>query len=264
MKKPITLVDELAAEAPRLARAEALLGHVFGDRARLLQALTHRSYLNERDSAVPHNELLELLGDAVLSLVVVDSLVRASPDAGEGALTERRAAHVSTENLARAATSSGLVEVLRTGRSLAAGVPENAAADVVEAVLGACYLDAGLEASRELVLRLLGPPPATATPLQAAAKKELQERLQRVVGRAPAYVVEHRDGPNHAPTFSADVVVGDVVLGHGEGRNKRAATEAAAAAALAALIGVDDADLGTRLRPARGLSIVPGPSGPHR
>jgi ribonuclease-3 len=264
VKKPIALVDELAAEADRLDRAEALLGHVFADRGRLLQALTHRSYLNERDSALPHNELLELLGDAVLSLVVVEHLVRTSPEAGEGALTERRAAHVSTENLARAATSSGLVALLRTGRSLAAGVPDNAAADVVEAVFGACYLDAGPEVARALVVRLLGPPPTSATPAQTAAKKELQERLQRVVGRAPAYVVEHRDGPNHAPVFSADVLLGDVVLGHGEGGNKRSATEAAAAAALTALADVDDEALGARLRPARGMSILPGPSGSRR
>jgi ribonuclease-3 len=248
----VDVVAELNAEAARLSRAEQIVGHAFVDRARLLSALTHRSFLNEHKSAVPHNEVLELLGDAVLSLVVVEALVQTSPGADEGDLTERRAAHVSTANLARAATSSGLVALLRTGRSLALGVPENAAADVVEAVLGACYVDGGLQAARALVQRLLGPPPAAAVPTTANAKKDLQERLQGLVGHAPTYVVVHKDGPNHAPVFLAEVVLGEVVLGRGEGRNKRVATEAAAAAALAALVDVDDVTLTAQLR-ASGL-----------
>jgi len=239
----VTIVDELTLEAKRLAAAEQLLGHAFADRHRLLSALTHRSFLNEHASAVAHNEVLELLGDSVLSLVVTEALVRASPGAGEGELTVRRAAHVSTANLARAAAASGLVALLRTGRSLARGVPENVAADVVEAVLGACYEDGGLPAARALVERLLGPPPAEAEPVRAHAKKDLQERLQALVGRAPTYVVAHKDGPRHAPTYTADVVLGDHVLGRGEGPNKRVATETAAAAALAALADVDDAAL---------------------
>jgi ribonuclease-3 len=244
----MTPADELEREATRLSDAETLLGRAFRDRALLLSALTHRSFLNEQRSTVAHNELLELLGDAVLSLVVVEHLVRDNPGAGEGSLTERRAAHVSTENLARVAVSSGLVTLLRTGRSLVGGVPENAAADVVEAVLGACYLDQGIEGARAVVAQLLGPPPTTATPLIANAKKDLQERLQRVFGRAPEYVVSHKEGPNHAPVFAADVVLGDAVLGSGEGRNKRAATEAAAAAALVRMADVDDPGLRARLR----------------
>jgi ribonuclease-3 len=248
----VNIADELHAEGERLARAENVLGRAFVDRSLLLSALTHRSFLNERKSAVAHNEVLELLGDAVLSLVVVEALVHTSPGADEGSLTERRAAHVSTTNLARAATSSGLVALLRTGRSLAAGVPENAAADVVEAVLGASYEDGGLDAARALVQRLLGPPPEVAIPTTANAKKDLQERLQGLVGHAPTYIVAHKDGPNHAPVFSAEVVIGDLVLGRGEGKNKRLATEAAAAAALDALVDVDDVTLTAQLR-ASGL-----------
>lgn len=246
------LQAELHAEASRLGRAEAIVGRAFVDRGLLLSALTHRSFLNERKSAVAHNEVLELLGDAVLSLVVVEELVRSSPDAAEGDLTERRAAHVSTGNLAKAATSSGLVDLLRTGRSLAAGVPENAAADVVEAVLGACYHDGGLDAGRAFVFRLLGPPPEVAQPTTANAKKDLQERLQGLVRHAPTYVVAHKEGPNHAPVFAAEVVIGDLVLGRGEGKNKRLATEAAAAAALESLADVDDEALTAQLR-ASGL-----------
>ncbi len=244
--------DELIAEASRLARAEQLLGHPFSDRRRLLSALTHRSFHNERASDLPDNEVLELLGDAVLSLIVTEVLVHTSPTASEGELTERRAAHVSTANLAQAAGACGLVSLLRTGRSLARGIPENAAADVVEAVLGACYLDGGLSVARAVVLRLLGPPPVVAAVARTNAKKELQERLQALVGFAPSYVVTHKEGPRHAPVYVAEVVLGTRVLGRGEGGNKRTASEAAAADALAALGDVDDATLATRLR-ASGL-----------
>jgi ribonuclease-3 len=245
--------EEVNEERKRLDRAEEILGRTFVDRARLLSALTHRSYLNEHASGVPHNEVLEFLGDAVLSLVVVEALIEASPYAAEGELTERRAAHVSTAKLAETATTSGLVSLLRTGKSLAQGVSHNAAADVVEAVLGAAYLEGGLPAARVIVQRLLGPPPAHAPRLNAHAKKDLQELVQGAVGRAPTYVVAHREGPNHAPVFAARVLLEDVELGHGEGSNKRLATEAAAAHALTALTGLPGdalrARLGGDLRP---------------
>jgi ribonuclease-3 len=250
----VKIDDELRAESDRLARAERVLGRTFSDRARLLSALTHRSFGNERPSAVPHNEVLEFLGDAVLSLVVVDELVRMSPEANEGELTVRRAAHVSTTNLARAATTHGLVGLLRTGRSLASGVTENVAADVVEAVLGAAYLDGGLDAARMLVAHLLGPPPLAAPATTGHAKQALQERLQPLVGHAPTYVVTPGEGPRHAPSFVAEVAFAGVVLGRGEGRNKRAATEAAAAAAVASLAEVEDATLLARFSSAGSTS----------
>ncbi len=242
---------ELEYERDRLTKAEVVLGYRFGDRAWLLAALTHRSWLNEHTTTLGHNELLELLGDAVLSVIVVDELVRTSPaTVGEGELTVRRAAHVSAEALAPVAVRVGLVPLLRAGRGIAANVPANVAADVVEAVIGAVWRDAGeggLEACRTLILRLLGPPPQTAVVTSAHAKRVLQERLQRLFGRAPDYRIERLDGPNHAPNFRADVAFAGHVLGSGTGSNKRNATEAAAQHAVEALVDVNDTTLRERL-----------------
>jgi ribonuclease-3 len=238
---------ELAREAARLERAELILAHAFRDRALLLTALTHRSLLNEVTSSVPHNEVLELLGDAVLSLASVEALVVSSPGSDEGDLTVRRAAYVSEEHLARRADESGLVELLRTGKSIQGRVPVSARADLVEALLGAVYRDAGLEAARQVVRRLLGDVPASAAAHSAHAKRTLQERLQTLFGEPPQYDVERGDGPNHAPTYRAIAVFRGVRLGEGQGKNKRSATEAAAADALSRL-DVDDDALRARLK----------------
>lgn len=243
------LTDEIRAEAQRLGQAEAVAAHVFADRSLLLQALTHRSFLNEHDTALGHNEVLELLGDAVLSLVVVELLMVDSPAAEEGHLTERRAAHVSTENLARASHATGLGALLRTGNGLRPNgqLGENLAADVVEAVLGAVFQDGGLSAARTSVLALLGPPPQAVITASAHAKRVLQERLQRIFGKTPEYVVTRGDGPNHAPCYRACVAFAGHQLGVGIGKNKRTATEEAAAAAVVALTSLDDAALRERL-----------------
>lgn len=243
-------MDELEREADRLKKAEDVVGHVFVDKRRLLSALTHRSYLNENKTVADHNEVLELLGDAVLSLVVVDQLVRESPEQSEGPLTERRAAHVSAENLQKASTSKGLAALLRTGRGVRGAdeaVVANIAADVVEAVIGAVYLDGGLAAAAVAVDKILGPPPKDVVVAAAHAKRVLQERLQHVFGKAPEYVVTRKDGPNHAPVYAAVVSFAGKDLGTGEGKNKRAATEEAAADAVKGLEGLDDPGLREKL-----------------
>lgn len=232
-------------ESARLEKASKVLGHRFAEPSLLLCALTHKSLLNEKSSAVRDNEVLELLGDAVLSLVTVEALVRGSPDSGEGELTERRAAHVSEDALAARADSLGLASLMRTGRSIAGNVPLSARADLVEALLGAVYRDAGLEAARAVAERLLGAPPEEGRAAAGNAKRVLQERLQGLFGEPPTYEVERGEGPNHAPTYRAMARFRGALLGEGLGGNKRAATEAAAADALARL-DVDDAVLRTR------------------
>jgi ribonuclease III len=234
---------ELAHERERIERAERLVGHSFSNRALLLEALTHTSFLNESATAVGSNEQLELVGDAALSLVTVDALLKQTPDSAEGSLTERRAAYVSEAALARAADRHALADLLRTGRAFRDPTP-SARADLVEALVGAVYRDAGLEAARAAVGALLGPPPMHAASEDAAdgapahAKRVLQERLQGAFGEPPTYEVERVDGPNHAPVFRARCVFRGEALGIGEGRNKQAATEGAAAAALASLAAV--------------------------
>lgn len=241
------LSNELQREAPRLERAELLCGHRFRDRALLLRALTHRTYGNESATAVDHNESLELLGDAVLSLVIIAELMGASPGADEGTLSDRRAAHVSEPALARAADRAGLPELLRASRGVTRAVPISARADMMEAVFGAVFLDAGLEAARACVSKMLGPPPERADAPGDNPKRALQERLQRVLQEAPRYEVE-RDGPSHAPTFRARALLRGRPFGEGSGPSKQAATEAAASATLATLP-IDDAELRALLEP---------------
>ena len=128
---------------------------------------------------------------------------------------------------------------------------EGVRADVVEAVIGAVWLDAGghgLAACRTLIFHLLGPPPTAVVEGEMHAKRVLQERLERLLGKAPDYRVVRGDGPNHAPTYRAEVCFNTVVLGAGEGSNKRLATEAAADTAVKALIDVDDQALRERLQ----------------
>lgn len=248
--RSLSVVDDVRAEATRLAAAETVIAYAFRDRRHLLTALTHSSWKNEHSTDVEHNEVLEFLGDAVLSLVVVDELVKCSPGATEGALTERRAAHVSAEVLAMAATRTGLDGLLRTGKGLSGNRPQNVVADVVEAVIGGVWLDAGtngLDACRAVVHQLLGAPPTVVAEAGMHAKRVLQERLQRLLGKAPDYHVVRADGPNHAPTYRAEVCFKDVVLGAGNGTNKRSATEAAAADAVLSLASVDDDTLRGRL-----------------
>src|SRR4051812_601047 len=204
------------------------LGHKFKDEEVLLRALTHSSLLNEKKSAVGDNEILELLGDAVLSLCVVEALVNSSPHSDEGELTDRRAAHVSELALANAADDTGLSSLLRTGRSIVGRVPTSARADLVEALLGAVYQDGGLDAARTTTTKILGEPPTQARAESYNAKRALQERLQRVFGAPPTYEVSRVDGPNHAPTYEAVAKFAGSVLGSGHGGSKRTASEAAA------------------------------------
>ncbi len=225
--------DELDAHRPLLLRAEAVLGYAFANRATLLTALTHTSYLNEHATAVRSNEVLEFLGDAVLGLVTAHALVAQTPNASEGDFTDRRSAHVSAAALLRAAEVHDLAALLRTGKG-ASAVVVSARADVVEALLGAVFTDGGFAVAASAAERLLGAPPrsvaAVATP---HAKRELQELLQSLFGTAPSYTTARTDGPNHAPVYRAEVALFDEVLGAGDGSNKQNATQAAAEHALA-------------------------------
>jgi ribonuclease-3 len=144
-----------AAPDPREALG-ARLGHPFRDQARLLEALTHRSFVNEHPGD-RDNERLGLLGDAVLALVVAEHLLAASPSDPVGVLTPRRAALVSGENLARWADRVGLGAHLRLGRGeeqTGGRAKESVLATALEAVLGVIYLEGGLDACRRTIAAL--------------------------------------------------------------------------------------------------------------
>ena len=204
----------------------------------LRQALTHSSWAHEHPGPDPlDNERLEFLGDAVIQLLAGEALYRADVAAGEGALTLRRAAMVSTGALAAAARRIDLGSFLQVGR----GVERTGGRDLdrllansMEAVFGAIYLDRGLRATAAAFQRL-----AASTNEGGNHKGHLQELTQAVGGGAPRYVVAEATGPSHQRTYTVEVLLGDERLGVGQGSTRRAAEQAAAADALATRYGVE-------------------------
>ena len=222
-------------DGPDVQLVERLRGWM-RDAALLDRALTHGSHASAQ--AGGDYERLEFLGDAVLGLVVVEHLYRRFPDVPEGGLTRMKARLVSARQLAVVSERFGLLARARLGRSEQsdpARARSGVGQDLVEAVIGAVYLDGGLEAARELVLhmfsRLLdGVHAGTA---RRDHKTELQELLQGALQRRPAYEVAGREGPDHAPVFVVEVRLDEQLLGAGRGSSRKAAEQEAAADALA-------------------------------
>jgi ribonuclease-3 len=244
-------------DAATLDAAQKVLGYTFRDDALLLRALTHRSFLNETQRGKPvhivtgHNERLEFLGDAVLGLIAAHALYDVSPDAEEGELTRRRAAYVSANAIAERVLPTALDDLLRVGRGVRRGGlarGTNLISDAFEAIVGSVFLDGGLEAAREVVWRMLGPPPAVA-PQEDSAKTRLQERFQRLVGEVPRYDVHRAGGSDHAPTFVAVVTVFGVHFGEARGPSTKEATRLAAEHALVRCDALDDDQLRSLLGP---------------
>jgi ribonuclease-3 len=218
------------------------LGLVFD--AQLLElALTHRSFAYE-SGGLPTNERLEFLGDSVLGVVVTDALYHRYPDLPEGNLAKLRSAVVSARALAVQARRIGLGEFIRLGRgeeTTGGRDKSSILADTFEAILGAVYLDLGIEVSRELILRLLDEQLAEAAELGAGLdwKTSLQELTAEFGIGVPTYAIEE-SGPDHAKRFEAQVVLADKHYGHGTGSNKKEAEQQAAASAYAELRAVRD------------------------
>lgn len=204
----------------------------------LNRALTHRSYLNENpDASVQDNERLEFLGDAVLDFVVGAYLYDRFPEMDEGELTALRAALVRTRTLAGFARDLSLGKYLRLGYGEAESggrerLPTLCA--VFEAVVGAVYLDQGLEAVQEMMNRLIGPTleRIMAQSLHKDPRSEFQVWAQGEYNITPYYRVVAETGPDHAKMFTVQVLLGEKVWGQGEGRSKQTAAQAAAADAI--------------------------------
>ncbi len=215
-------------DEPGLDELSAVLGVPDLDPELLTHALTHRSFANE-NGQIPNNERLEFLGDTVLGLVVTETLYRNYPDLPEGRLAKLRAAVVSAKALAEVARTLGLGDYVRLGRGEeTTGGREKASilADTVEAILGAIFLQFGIERAGQVVHAIFDPVIADAANLGAALdwKTSLQEvASDRGLG-VPRYVVES-EGPDHARVFSASVLVGDHSFDGGSGRSKKEAEQ---------------------------------------
>jgi ribonuclease-3 len=207
----------------------------------LNQSLTHRSYINEHpDSNLIDNERLEFLGDAVLDFVTGDMLFRRFPDMPEGDLTRLRAALVRTESLASLAIEAKIGQSLRMGKGEEASGGRNRPSNLCgafEAVVGAIYLDQGLQAAIEFVMPRLEKrlSQVLAESLDKDARSVLQEKSQADYNLTPVYNLVSASGPDHDRQFTFEVVIGDQVAGRGVGHSKQAAAQMAAREALQAL-----------------------------
>ena len=219
-------------EAPVLAQLQSRLQHRFARQGLLLQALTHRSFSSE------HNERLEFLGDAVLNLAVAAMLFEKLGTLPEGDLSRVRANLVRQETLHQLALGLGLPQLLRLGEGEARSDGHkrpSILADALEAVIGAVHLDAGYAPAEALVRRLYADVSITPS-MQAAAKDpktELQEWLQGRKMKLPVYRVAATLGAAHKQTFDVECEIPELaVCERGIGASRRAAEQAAAAAAL--------------------------------
>jgi len=223
-----------------LLRIQANLQYTFRDLTLLELALTHPSYAHEHPEEggeEHHNQRLEFMGDAVLDFLVAVWLYRTYRDFPEGPLTRLRATLVRTTTLASLARELELGTALRLGRGEEeSGGSERAAnlCDALEAAVGALYLDGGLS----VIWSRLEPSFARRAEaiLEAEsyvdAKSRFQEWTQAELGKTPAYQIVDETGPDHAKTFTSQVLVGADVAGQGTGASKRMAEQAAARAAL--------------------------------
>jgi ribonuclease-3 len=231
--------DPLAALTDRL-------GHRFSEPGPILLALTHRSWCAE-NAGEASNERLEFLGDAVLGLVVTDHIFTTHPEMPEGSLAKLRAAVVSAGTLASVAGELGVGAALRLGKGEDASGGRSKAsilADAMEAIIGAVYVDGGLDEAQRLVLELFGGHITSEVagpggPGGSDKKTQLQEIAARQFDLAPVYELTD-EGPDHEKRFFATVRVGPTaggagIVGRGEGRSKKQAEQAAAGDALGQL-----------------------------
>jgi ribonuclease-3 len=227
------------------SKLERTVGLEFDDKSLLQRALTHRSYLNEHpDFGFEDNERLEFLGDAVLDFVTGGYLYHRFPELAEGPLTSLRSALVRRETLARFAVRFDLGQHILMGHGEAeSGGRERPAllCAAFEALVGAIYLDQGLDAVRSMVEPLIGPEIECIMRDRSHkdAKSELQELAQAKLHRTPRYATVAESGPDHAKVFTVEVSIGREVYGRGSGPSKQHAAQAAAQEAMVRLEEVD-------------------------
>lgn len=221
---------------PDVAQLADRLQYRFSDASLARMALTHASALVPGGEC---NERLEFIGDRVLGLIVAELLYRAYPMEAVGDLAARYAALVSAPTLAAVAEKLQLADLIRCAPTRQGGAPLNQAvlADACEAIIGAIFLDGGLEAARAFVRRHWDERVEAAAAPPRDAKSRLQEWAQGLGRPLPRYREVERSGPAHAPVFTVEVLLNGEAIGTGAGPSKQRAEQAAAAEALARIEG---------------------------
>lgn len=230
--------DTLNTIAP-LEELEALLGHSFSDRSLLVQALTHRSFVNESGiENMKNNESLEFLGDAVLGFIVSAGIYRQFPGLNEGELSKIKAFLVSAANLFQLAKRIRLGDflLLSRGETKCGGRKKRAIlVDAYEAIIGAIYLDAGVDSAADFIENQIRPNMQQIDIRQLTYgdyKSALQELLHDTGRPEPVYRVVDELGPDHQKTFVVHILVNEEVLAEASGKTKKEAQQSAARIAL--------------------------------
>ncbi|NCO04903.1 MAG: ribonuclease III [Candidatus Magasanikbacteria bacterium] len=231
------MIDEIYKEK-KFSTLEKKIGVNFTTKQHLVQALVHRSYLNEnREFPLAHNERLEFLGDAVLELVVTEFLFEHYLNP-EGELTNWRAALVNAKNCSLVAREMNIEPYLflSHGEQKDAGTKarDYILANAVEAIIGAIYIDQGWDMSKQFITRwvISKLPEILDLGLWMDPKSRFQESAQEIVGVTPTYKVLHEDGPDHDKQFTIAVYLGKEQVARGDGGSKQEAQVAAAEEAL--------------------------------
>jgi ribonuclease-3 len=224
-----------------LDQLEKKLAVVFRDKNLLTLAITHRSYLNENKShKLESNERLEFLGDAVLSLIVSSHIYNKNKELDEGKLTNLRSLIVRTKTLALIANNLKLGQflLLSKGETLTGGRNnETLLADTYEAILGAIYIDQGLDAASKFVNKTLIAQIGNiiSDDMFTDYKSALQQKIQENYHMLPVYKITKESGPDHLKKFTVGVFLNDKLLGQGVGKNKQEAEQQAAKESLVRL-----------------------------
>jgi len=235
-KKQVIRMDSLQALSRNIPFIEKKIGYSFKEPAYLTLAFTHRSFVNENRDVKKHNERLEFLGDSVLGLIIADFLYRHLPNTPEGELSYLRS------RLVEASSCMAFVQKLDVEQYLLLGKGErmndgrgreSILADLFEAIIGAIYLDGGLEAARCFTFNNFAPEigKILKTPVRNW-KAQLQDYCQKKYRQTPFYKVISESGPDHSKTFRISVIINHEEMGYGEGLSKKEAQQAAAQEAL--------------------------------
>jgi ribonuclease-3 len=221
-----------------MAEIEEILVYRFRDPTLLREALTHASGADHR---LASNERLEFLGDAILGAVVCALLFRKFPDYLEGDLTKIKSNVVSRRICAKISDELGLDQFLVIGKGMGshAQTPPSVLADVFESLIGAIYLDGGIDAAHEFIVRHIEPEIDAAVDGHGGVnyKSNLQQVAQREYGETPTYVLMDEKGPDHSKCFQISALIGERRFASAWGRNKKEAEQLAALNALCQLSG---------------------------
>lgn len=235
----------------KLERTQDILGYRFHDLELLKSAITHPSAVEGKPVSAGY-ERLEFLGDAVVGFIVSEELYAQFPEMDEGGLTRLKVSLISGESLSAAASERGIADVIILGpseRGTGARGLHSALENVYEALVGAMFLDGGMQVARDWVVATLQPHLAPwRAVLPENPKSLLQEKTQADMRETPRYELVDTAGPAHDPTFVCACIVGGQTVGRGKGSSKKEAEASAAAMALRTL-GYIDSD-----SPAQGFS----------